>query len=100
MSRPPKILNLIDAVRQCARDGNYTEHGELRMLERGFTDADVQNVLLYGWWEKRKDQFDTVFNTWKYALRGKSFDGDRTIRVVVAFDDDGMLIITVIDVDA
>ena len=47
--------------------------------------------------KSKKTSFDHIFNTWKYAIRGISFD-NLDIRVIIAFDEDGMLIITVMHV--
>jgi len=51
-----------------------------------------------GWHEKRKDAYSEVFKSWNYAIRGKTID-ERELRVVVSFDEDGLLIITVIDLE-
>ena len=51
--------------------------------------------------EKLPDVLKTIFDsgrkTWKYAIRGKTLE-DLDVRVIVAFDDDGMLVITVMHV--
>ena len=48
--------------------------------------------------EKRKDKFDEAYNSWNYSVRGKTVDL-RELRVIVSFDDSGMLIITAIDLE-
>lgn len=59
---------------------------------------DVLYVLKHGYHEKRKTSFDEKFQTWKYAVRGKTLD-DIDIRVIIAFDDTGIMIITVMQVE-
>lgn len=51
-----------------------------------------------GWHEKRKDSYSEEFKAWNYAIRGSTID-EREIRVIVSFDDSGLLIITVIDLE-
>lgn len=43
--------------------------------------------------DKRKSFFDKAENCWKYAIVGVTKDELR-ISVIVAFDEDGMLVIT------
>lgn len=66
-------------------------------VERELELSDVLYVLKHGYHEKRKTTFDEVFQTWKYAIRGKTID-TVDVRIIIAFDEDDMLIITVIDV--
>jgi hypothetical protein len=47
--------------------------------------------------KKKKTTFDADYHIWKYATRGKTIR-DKDIRIVVAFDEDEMLVITVIHV--
>ncbi|MBA2367796.1 MAG: hypothetical protein H0V82_02085 [Candidatus Protochlamydia sp.] len=49
-------------------------------------------VLETGYEEKRKITFDADYHIWKYAIRGKSIR-DKVIRIIVAFDEDEMLVI-------
>lgn len=55
----------------------------------------IYQMFCNGYHEKQKTTFDEVFKTWKYAIRGKTLD-NTDIRIIIAFSDDGMLIITVI----
>lgn len=55
-------------------------------------------VIRHGYHEKRKDSFSEEYQGWNYAIRGKTIDR-RSLRVVVSFDESGMLIITAIDLD-
>ena len=51
--------------------------------------------------EKSKDQYHPLPNQWAYAIRGPAPDG-RDVRVVVvmAVDEHGVLVVTVIDLEA
>lgn len=60
---------------------------------------EYEYVLKTGWHEKRKDTYDEIeYKTWNYAIRGKTVDA-RELRVIVSFAEDGMLIITVIELE-
>ncbi len=59
---------------------------------------EYEYVLKTGWHEKAKDQYDVQNKAWNYAIRGKTVD-TRELRVVVSFDEEGLLIITVIDLE-
>jgi hypothetical protein len=54
--------------------------------------------LRHGYHEQRKDICNEEFDAWNYAVRGRTIDR-RNIRVAVSFDENGMLIITAIDLD-
>ena len=56
-------------------------------------------VLETGYEEKNKTYFDYQHATWKYAIRGKTFRDKLDVRVIVAFDENDMLIITVMHVE-
>jgi len=98
--RPFKILNLLLKVRLCLEDGNYidTYHSSLRSIDRGVNRLEILYVLKTGWHEKSKDKFDRQFQTWNYAIRGKTPE-QRELRIIVSFDIDGMLIITAISLN-
>ncbi len=60
---------------------------------------EIEQVLLTGWHEKRKDTYDQVYMAWNYAVRGKTPQA-REMRVIVSFDAVlQLLIVTVIDLD-
>lgn len=42
-----------------------------------------------------KDSWDYVFKTWNYSIKGKTIDTE-PCRVIVSFEENGLLIITVI----
>lgn len=99
MSKPHQIVDLFDRIRRCIDQEKYTQtkHALQRHKEREIDLSDALYVLRTGHHEKRKTTFDTTHNTWKYAIRGKTVD-DADLRIIIAFDEDGMIIITVIEV--
>ena len=56
-------------------------------------------ILKTGYEEKKKSTFDINHKTWKYAIRGKTLRDQLDVRVIVAFDENGMLIITVMHIE-
>jgi len=98
MSRPGKHLDLLNMIRACVEDGRYldTRHATERKTQRMISRPELLYVLKYGRHEKAKDKFDEAYNAWNYAIRGKTLDR-RELRIVVSFDENGMLIITAID---
>ena len=97
--RPPKFANLLERVRRALDAGTYTDvvHAQQRQAERAITRPEYVYVLKHGFHESKKDKFEELYGTWNYAIRGKTLD-KRDLRVIVSFDDDGMLIITTIEV--
>lgn len=94
-----KIANVLSLVREHARVGKFvdTRHAELRKKQRQILTRDIVFILLNGYHEKKKDQYDERYKTWNYAIRGKLKAENKDIRVVISFDDEGMLIITAIE---
>ena len=100
-NRPSKVENLLLKVKAAVESGNYVDvtHAQIRQTERNIMRVEYEYVLTKsGWHEKRKDEFKDEYQNWNYAIRGKTID-EREIRVVVSFDDEGLLIITVIDLE-
>lgn len=99
MKRPLKISGVLKKVRECIENGRYldTSHAMLRKLQRQISLTNVLHVLRNGYHEKCKDQLSSEHNDWNYSIRGQSIDG-RDLRIVVAFDEEDMLIITVIEI--
>lgn len=93
-----KISDLLARVRLCIEHGTYldTRHSNERQAERNINRPEILYVLKNGRHEKSKDQFHDKYNTWNYAIRGKTVD-KRDIRVIVSFDENNMLLITAID---
>lgn len=98
-TRPSRLDDLFPKIHYCVSLGLYRQsrHAIGRELERKINLSDVLYVLKNGYHEKRKTSFDETFQTWKYAIRGKTLD-EMDIRVIIAFDDTGMMIITVMHV--
>lgn len=95
-----KISDVLARVRACVAAGSYfdTYHSALRQGERNISRGEILYVLTHGWHERSKDRFDLRYSDWNYAIRGRTLDGVG-LRVVVAFDLSGMLIITAIKLD-
>jgi hypothetical protein len=100
MQKPAKIADVLKKIKECIDADRYydTSHAIRRRQERVVSLTEVLYVLRNGRHEKAKDQYKEEHGDWTYAIRGKTIDGD-DLRIAVAFDEDGMLIITVIRVD-
>lgn len=98
--RPPKITKLLEKIKECIEQKKYThtEHAIVRQNERDITLAEVRHVLITGYEEKTKTSFDEKYNTWNYAIRGKTKIDKLDVRIIIAFDETGMIIITVMHV--
>lgn len=99
--KPEKLKNVLSRVKECIEQGHYfvTAHAFIRQNERMISLPESLYVLETGYEEKKKTRFDIEHNTWKYAIRGKTLRDELDVRVIVAFDDNGMLIITVMNVE-
>lgn len=85
---------------QALDEGSFldTIYSNERKIQRGITLQDIEEACRNGFHEKRKDSFNDLHNTWKYAIRGKTDCGERTLRIIVSFEEESqMLIITAID---
>lgn len=98
MARPEKMLDVLKKARACIEARRYydTTHAQQRKHQRAVSLAEILYVLRSGYHEKRKDQYHLEHDDWTYAIRGKTVDG-RDLRVAIAFDEEDMLIITVVD---
>ncbi len=94
--RPSQLDELFPKIRNCIEKGLFrqSKHVLDREIERNIDLPDVLYVLKNGYHEKQKTLFDENFQTWKYAIRGKTLE-NVDIRIIIAFDKNGMLIITV-----
>ena len=99
IGKPKQLADLFDKIRKCLDQQKYTQtkHALQRQKEREIDLWDAVYVLNTGYHEKRKTSFDDVNNTWKYAVRGKTIE-NVDLRIIVAFDEEDMIIITVIEV--
>jgi hypothetical protein len=95
--RPLQIEDLLEKISDAIKSSNYrqTIHALERQGQRTIGLPDVLYVLKTGYHEKRKTIFDEQYGTWKYAIRGYTLDRVE-LRIIVAFDENDMLIITVI----
>ena len=98
MKRPEKHENVLFLANDCIAKGRYvsTFHAENRQLERDITLLDALYVIKTGHRVPKHDQYKEEWRAWNYALQGKTLQGD-TARVIVSFDEHGLLIITVIN---
>lgn len=98
--KPLKLENVLKRIVECIEEDKYTmtTHAFNRHTERNITVPEIVHVLKTGYEEKKKTCFDEEKNVWKYAIRGKTKIGNSDVRVIVTFDEDGMLIITVMHV--
>lgn len=87
-SKPQKLANVSTKVQEHAKVGRIidTRHSKCRQGERLVTFPEIMQVLETGWHEKNKDEWKEEYNTWNYAIRGKTLDGIE-LRVPVFFDD-------------
>ncbi len=99
--KPLKLENVLQVIRECIEEDNYTmtTHALLREKQRKIKVSEIIHVLKTGYEEKNKTCFDDKNNMWKYAIRGKTKIDNFDVRVIVAFDNNGMLIITVMHVE-
>jgi len=98
-SRPPKLENVIEKAKQSIVKGRYryTGHAEARKFERRITEEDALYVIENGWRVPNKDDFCEANKGWKYAFEGDTLQDER-LRVIAAFDEDMLIIITVINI--
>jgi 3-deoxy-D-manno-octulosonic acid (KDO) 8-phosphate synthase len=96
---PPQLENLFPIISECIEQGKYTltEHAIQRLGERNITLKDAEYVLKNGYHEKKKSSFDEAYRTWKYAIRGKTIE-NLDIRIIIAFDKNDMIVITLMHV--
>jgi len=90
-------MNRIEKKLEKGQD-RYVDHALDRIQQREVTRQEVRQILLGGFHEKRKDEFKEEHNAWNYSIRGKTID-KRSLRVAVSFDENDLLVITVIDLE-
>ena len=98
-NRPAQIDNLFESIRAHIDSGRYrlSIHALERQFQRDIQLPDILHTLRFGWHEKQKTKFDEGFKKWKYAIRGETLNRS-PIRIIIAFDDADMLVITVMNV--
>lgn len=97
--KPPQVDKLFDFIGAHLDAGRYrlSIHAFERQYQREIQLPDILHVLRFGWHEKQKTRFDEVFKKWKYSIRGETLNRS-PVRVIIAFDDTEMLVITVMHV--
>lgn len=100
VTKPEKEPNLLQKIKGAINSGQYRDaiHATERSIEREITRPEYLYVLKNGRHEKSKDKFKQEYNSWNYAIRGKTLD-ERELRVVISFEENGLLVITVIDLE-
>lgn len=100
--RPAKMPapELLAAIRSAVESGavQYADHALQRLQERSVTMLEVEQILRLGHREPKKDEWKPEYDAWSYAMRGKT-DENRSLRVAVAIEEPGVLVVTVIDLD-
>jgi len=96
----PKINHILEVVKNHLNKGEYyiSNHAKERLKSRRIARTELLHVLKNGWNEKSKDTYDERYEAWNYAIKGKTLE-KRLLRIIVSFDPEGMLIITVIDLE-
>ena len=95
-----KVGDVRERIKDAVTSGHYfvSNHAYSRSQDRRIPIPHVEYVLLNGFHEKRKDSFQEEFSSWNYSIRGKTPDRVDA-RIVVALNDDGVLVVTVINFD-
>lgn len=98
LKRPPKVEHFLEMVRKHVLADRYldTRHATDRKNQRSILRAEIRSVLLAGHHEKSRDRYDELGKRWSYCVRGHTVDR-RELRVVVAFNAAGLLVITAIE---
>ena len=91
------VQDLLGEIRKYVKTRKYriTRHAQERQEQYNITLPDLLFVLTTGFHEKDKTLFDTKFQTWKYAIRGRTLDSLLELRIIVAFKNE-MAVLTVI----
>jgi hypothetical protein len=88
-------LQLGNQVLQHIKSGKYrlTKHAAEEQANDKIDLQDTLHVLRTGFHEKKKTSFNNVFQTWNYAIRGKTEESN-DVRVIISFSSE-MMIVTV-----
>ena len=98
-SKQPQIPDLLRKVKACVQFDRWSLsiHASERKEERDIDVQDMMYVLKNGFHEEKKTTYDERYNSWKYAIRGTTVDGN-DLRIIITFVTDDLLVITVIRV--
>lgn len=79
----------------------FTSHAFERLIDRNINELTVIRILKsqFKYHEVRKDSYAQSFRSWNYSIVGISPD-DEDIRIIVSFEEETMLVITVINLGA
>jgi hypothetical protein len=101
--KPPKKTKseLFDCIEQAIDNKNYvfTQHGEIRSKQRKNVNHEQVIRILKDKYKKHdaaRDYYQKGQLDWNYHIQGKTVD-NQPVRIVLSFDENWMLIITVID---
>ena len=80
----------------------FVNHAEERQAQRGIDDLTVINILENKGNARRrrnksKDKYESGYDDWNYCIEGYDHNSDK-IRIVISFNINNMLIITVIKI--
>ena len=91
------IEDVAREVKKYIKMGKYriTKHAQERQEQYKITLPELMYVLSNGIHEKDKTLFDNLFQSWKYAIRGKTIDTQIDLRIIIAFENE-MAVLTVI----
>jgi hypothetical protein len=105
MNKPIKRKDneLFEIIESKINNGLYfiTNHARERMIERGVPEDHILHILLGKRGYKRarnkaKDTYEAGKYDWKYCFEGYVNTEEKSLRVIVSFEDGFMPIITVI----
>lgn len=96
-------VELFEAIKHSLENGEYyfSDHGDVRSKTRkNVNDLEVVKILEGDdkWHEAGKDKYVKGHKDWNYHIRGRNSDEDQ-IRIAISFDESGMVVITVINLD-
>ena len=98
-------LELWTLLNEKISNGSYffLRHAKERLKDREITDIDVLDILENKNNRKRKrnkskDTYISGYQDWNYCIEGNDLDGKK-IRIIISFDKELMLVITVIRIN-
>ena len=94
-----KRQNVIQAGIAALESGQLipSTHAQQQMEKRDIQMSDIEEAIYSAHREESKDSLTDDGKSWKYSLRGKNENGDKDLRIIVAFADPKTIIVTAID---
>ncbi|MFM6927223.1 MAG: DUF4258 domain-containing protein [Bdellovibrio sp.] len=94
-----KRPNVIQDVIAALESGQLipSTHAQQQMEKRDIQMSDIEEAIYSAYREESKDSLTDDGKSWKYSLRGKNENGDKDIRIIIAFADPKTIIVTAID---